>query len=101
VESLKPKPDLWVGRSGAEVNGVEIGDSPAFLVLNGAGVLRRLKAVFDFEFGGGLLDPGLLAVLAVVLVVGTDDPLDTSFDSALLKLLANLGTGAWAGTNPR
>ena len=94
MESLKPKPGLWVGRSGAEVNGVEIGDSPAFLVLNGAGVLRRLKAVFDFELGGGLLDPGLLAV-------GTDDPLDTVFDSALLKPLANLGTGTWAGVNPR
>jgi hypothetical protein len=127
----KPKPGLWVGRSGAEVNGVEIGDSPAFLTLNGAGVLRRLliavldfgmggffdagdlsagtltrpsliavvnfgmsgfldaggssagtlprrstRAVLDFGMSGGLY-PNLLTVLVVVLVVGTDDSLDT------------------------
>jgi hypothetical protein len=93
VELLYPKSDLRVGRSGAEVNGVEIGDSLSFLALNGAGVLRRLLiaaldfgmgcfldtgssagtlprrsaiAVFDFGVGGGLY-PNLLSVLAVVL----------------------------------
>jgi hypothetical protein len=88
---MYPKSDLRVDRSSAEVNGVEIGDSLAFLALNGAGVLLRLliavlgfgmgcfldtgssagtllrrSAIAVLDFGmGGCLYPNLLSVLAL------------------------------------